>query len=182
MRVVAGKFRGARLFALKGNSTRPTTDLVKESLFNVIQGYFPCENVLDLFAGSGALGFEALSRGAEHCVFVENNRAAIDVIRKNAAHLKLATSNFEIKQQDFAVYIKSLKEKFDVIFLDPPYNKDYLSKAVFAIQENKILADGGILVVESEIGGEEINFAGFEVVKEKQYGRVQISILRGDFT
>jgi len=178
MRIIAGKFRGVTLSALKGNATRPTSDMVKESMFNVIQGYFPCENILDLFAGSGALGFEAISRGAERCVFVENSGQAVNIIRKNAEHLKLAATKFEIHQCDFMSYIKHVNRKFDVIFLDPPYNKGYLAKAILAIWESGILEDDGILVIESEVDGEEVDVEGFEVVKEKKYGRVKITVLK----
>ena len=179
MRVIAGKFRGAKLFSLKGDATRPTADMVKESMFNIIQSHFPCGCVLDLFAGSGGLGFEAISRGAEFCVFVENNRQAVNIIRKNAEHLKLSSSEYKIEPRDFMVYIKSTTEKFDVIFLDPPYNQGYLSKAINIIRDNNILTDNGILVIESEVDGEEIGFDGFEVKTEKKYGRILITVLRG---
>jgi len=179
MRVIAGKFRGLTLETLKSQATRPTTDLVKESLFNIIQGYFPSGKVLDLFAGSGALGFEALSRGAEHCVFVENSGQAVQIIRKNAERLKLDKSEFNIVNRDSEAYIKSANIQFDVIFLDPPYNKRYLVKVIDIIRENGLLTAVGILAVETEVGGEEIAFDGFEIVKQKRYGRVLITILRG---
>ena len=179
MRIISGKFRGAKLLSLKGQSTRPTSDNVKESIFNVIQGHFPCSAVLDLFAGSGALGLESLSRGTDYAVFVENGNAAIDIIRKNAAHVKLESSNFSVVRSDYLTYIKSANDKFDIIFLDPPYNQGYLSKAVEAIHKHRILADNGILVIESEVGGEDVEFANFEVVTTKKYGRIQITVLRG---
>jgi 16S rRNA (guanine(966)-N(2))-methyltransferase RsmD len=151
---------------------------VKESIFNIIQGNFPCGKALDLFAGSGALGLEAISRGAEFCVFVEDDRTAADIIRKNAEHLKLDAATFKLVQCDYSAYIKSAKEKFDIIFLDPPYGKGYLSKVLNAIRLNEILASGGVLVIEREIDGEEIDFAGFEVVTEKKYGRILITICK----
>ena len=178
MRIISGKFRGAKLLSLKGQSTRPTSDIVKESIFNVIQGHFPCGAVLDLFAGSGALGLESLSRGANCSVFVENSNAAIDIIRKNVAHLKLEPSDFSIVRSDYLTYIKSLNNKFDIIFLDPPYNQGFLTKAIEAIHKHGILADNGILVIESEVGGEDIEVADFEVVTTKKYGRIQVTILQ----
>jgi len=180
MRIISGKFRGAKLLSLKGEFTRPTSDNVKESIFNIIQGHFPAGNVLDLFAGSGALGLEALSRGAEKVVFVENSKAAIDIIRKNAEHLKLEQAEFSIILRDYLTYIKATMDKFDMIFLDPPYNKGYLSKAAEAIHEYGILSPDGILVVESEFGGESAELLNFEVVTIKKYGRIQISVLRCD--
>ena len=178
MRVITGKARGRKLKEPNDNKIRPTTDMVKESVFNIIQAYLPCGVVLDLFAGSGALGLEALSRGAERAVFVDNNAAAVDVIRKNAANLKLDCSEISIVKRDFITYMQTAADKFDIIFLDPPYNMGYLGKATDAIREHKILQDNGILVVESEVGGEDIDFAGFEVVTQKKYGRIQITILR----
>ena len=179
MRIIAGKFRGLKLISQKGQNTRPTSDLVKESLFNIIQEHLPCGKVLDLFAGSGALGLEAISRGAEFCVFVENDKAAASIIRQNAEPLKLGASDFRIVQHDSLSYIKSTKDKFDIIFLDPPYNKGYLSKSLENIREYGILTPGGILVIERESSGEEIDVSGFEVVKEKTYGRIRIMVLRG---
>jgi len=179
MRVIAGKFRGIKLDSLKGQATRPTTDLVKESMFNIVQEHFPCERVLDLFAGSGALGFESLSRGAESCIFIEMNRQAVQIIRKNAGYLKLEKQEYEVIQRDFEVYIKNENGKFDVIFLDPPYGKGYLNKAVYGIRANGLLATDGILIIESEVGGEEIDFDGFEILKEKKYGRILVTVLRG---
>jgi len=177
MRIIAGNFRGIKLDSLNGVATRPTSDYVKESIFNIIQNRFPCGKTLDLFAGSGALGLEALSRGAEFAVFVDCNRAAIDVILKNAR--KLNTENFSITQRDYLKYIKSASDKFDIIFLDPPYNKGYLTLAAEAIRECEILSPGGILVIESEVNGENVDFDGFEIITIKTYGRIQISILRG---
>ncbi|MCL2838952.1 MAG: 16S rRNA (guanine(966)-N(2))-methyltransferase RsmD [Oscillospiraceae bacterium] len=178
MRIISGKFRGAKLLSLKGQATRPTSDNVKESVFNVIQSHFPCGAVLDLFAGSGALGLESLSRGADYAVFVENSSAAMDIISKNAAYVKLEPSKFSVVRSDYLTYIKSANNKFDIIFLDPPYNQGCLSKAVEAIHKHEILADNGILVIESEVGGEDVEFLGFEAITTKKYGRIQISILQ----
>ena len=176
MRIIAGKFRGTKLLSLEGQATRPTSDNVKESIFNIIQEYFPCDKVLDLFAGSGALGLEALSRGAEKVIFVDSNKPALDIIRKNVE--KLQTPNISILQRDYLQYIKSATDKFDVIFLDPPYNKGYLKSAVEAIEQNELLSPDGILVIESEVDGENVDFDGFEVVTVKKYGKTQITILK----
>ena len=178
MRIIAGKFRGLKLESLAGVATRPTGDHIKESIFNIIQSHLPCGKVLDLFAGSGSLGLEALSRGAEFAVLVDNNRAAVDVIRRNAARLKLETADVSVVSRDYLSYIKSSIDKFDIIFLDPPYGRGYLAKAVEAIRDCGILAYDGILVIESEVGGESVEFEGFEAIKTKEYGRILVNVLR----
>jgi len=111
-------------------------------------------------------------------VLVDNNRAAVDVIRRNAARLKLETADVSVVSRDYLSYIKSSIDKFDIIFLDPPYGRGYLAKAVEAIRDCGILAYDGILVIESEVGGESVEFEGFEAIKTKEYGRILVNVLR----
>lgn len=176
MRVISGLRRGLKLKAPEGLGTRPTTDRVKESLFNLIQFYFPSDKVLDLFAGSGALGIEALSRGASHCIFVDAERSAISLVQEN-----LRSARFQdqatVLQQTAETFLSSTKETFSVIFLDPPYNKGYLAPVLNLIQERQILQNDGIIVVETERGGEPVPQAGFSVKKSVAYGKTVITIL-----
>lgn len=177
MRIISGKRRGYKLLSPDGDNTRPTTDRVKESLFNIIQMRFPCRNVLDLFAGSGALGIEALSRGAEKAVFVEHNLKAYEVVKKNLSGSGL-NENAVIYRTDSIAFLDECRLRFDVIFLDPPYNKGLISEALGKICQNNLLSEGGIVVAETEAGGENPEHAGFEVIKSAKYGKTIITLMQ----
>lgn len=173
MRVISGKARGTSLYSLEGNHTRPTTDRVKESMFSIINFYIQDRMVLDLFGGSGALGIEALSRGAKKCYFVENSRAAADIIKKNIEKTN-CTENAVLKIVDYKAFLNSVNEKFDVIVLDPPYNKKMCDEAMKIIYERNLLSDDGIIVCETEYG-EEIN-TDFAKKKDYKYGKIKLSV------
>lgn len=147
MRVVAGDARGRKLKELPGMDTRPTTDKVKESLFNIIQFEIEGRRVLDLFGGTGQLGVEALSRGAERCTFVDQRREAVSVIREN---LRLCgyEDRARVLQGDAISFLTSCREKFDLIFLDPPYQTDLLEQSIHEIIAFDILREHGIIVCE----------------------------------
>ncbi len=180
MRVIAGIRRGLKLKAPDGINTRPTTDRVKESVFNIIQSHLPAGQVLDLFAGSGALGIEALSRQCESCVFVENSRDAYSLVEYNLNLSKLS-DRARLVFMDSVSYLKSALEPFDIIFLDPPYNKGFLTPVLQIISEKNLLTDTGIIVVETEKGGETIDNSGFKIIREATYGKTVITVLiRGD--
>lgn len=146
MRVITGTARGRRLETLAGDDTRPTTDRVKEGLFSALQFEIEGRRVLDLFAGSGQLGIEALSRGAAGCVFVDKNPQAVEVIRRNlqAAHLQAGA---QVICQDALAYIRHATERFDILFLDPPYAADLLAAALEPAALR--LMPGGVIVCES---------------------------------
>ena len=179
MRIISGKRRGYKLISPDGLSTRPTTDRVKESVFNIIQTRFPCALVLDLFAGSGALGIEALSRGAETAVFVDSSGASVDIIKKNLKGSGLGDSGLVFKEDSFK-FLKRLRDPefspfaengrqfcgFDIIFLDPPYNKGLVNKAAAEIDRLELLAEHGIIVAETEFGGESVSGDDFNIVKK----------------
>lgn len=165
------------MIALPGEDTRPTTDRVKESVFNIISPYIPSGNVLDLFSGSGALGVEALSRASEHCVFVENNKAAMDVTRRNA-ELARVDDRAKFVISDALSYLERTSAKFDIIFLDPPYNTGLLSKATAKIAQKGLLSENGIIVAESEAQGEEPLCESFDIIKRAKYGKTVIFVLR----
>ncbi|HEX8450135.1 MAG TPA: 16S rRNA (guanine(966)-N(2))-methyltransferase RsmD [Allosphingosinicella sp.] len=171
MRIIAGRWRGRPLLAPPGDSTRPTADRVREALFSMLAsrlGSFEGLQVADLFAGSGALGLEALSRGAAHCVFVENDRRAADAIRANIASLgasgEVLTRNAEHS---------ALPAPADLAFLDPPYGSG-LAPAVLAKLN---LAPGGWASVETG-RGERVEAGGYEVDAERNYGKAKITLLR----
>ena len=152
MRVIAGEARGMRLTAPRGTTTRPTSDRVKEALFSLLQssGHLQGTRVLDLFAGSGALGIEALSRGAEHVIFIEKNRQALDSLRLNLAHTRF-TNRAEVLASDCLQALERLsrqKNHFDLVLLDPPYQAELYEK-VIKLVGTSLLASDGLLVAEA---------------------------------
>lgn len=177
MRVISGLRRGLKLKSPEGLGTRPTTDRVKESVFNLIQFYFPAERVLDLFAGSGALGIEALSRGASYCDFVDADQGAVALVKENlsAAHFEGQAGVHFVNAEHF---LSKVSAPYDVIFLDPPYNKGLLTPMIHTIYERDLLKEGGILVVETERGGEAAPDTYYPVKKSVAYGKTVITILQ----
>ncbi len=177
MRVIAGLRKGLKLKSPEGLGTRPTTDRVKESLFNLIQFHFPTQRALDLFAGSGALGLEALSRGTAYCDFVDSGRDAVALVKEN-----LSAARFEgqagVHQMDARSFLLQASAPYDVIFLDPPYNKGMLEPVIKGIAEQNLLKDGGILVAETERGGEPVPDTYYSVKKSVAYGKTVITILQ----
>ena len=147
MRVITGTARGAKLKTLDGLATRPTSDRVKEAIFNIIQFDIEGRRVLDLFAGSGQLAIEALSRGAGYAVLTDQNAAAVKVIKENLKKTKL-DQRASVFQADYLSYLSTTRETFDIIFLDPPYAENFLEKALQKISEIDILSEGGIIVCE----------------------------------
>ena len=173
MRVVAGTARSILLETPAGLDTRPTTDRIKETLFNMIQAYCPGATVLDLFAGSGGLGIEALSRGANYACFADQDRKAIKCITGNVERTKF-TDRSDIYQSDYQNTILRLKNsdrKFDLVFLDPPYGKELEFKALEALKNADLLADDVLVVVEAKKEHDPSGFAalGFDIKKQKIY-------------
>lgn len=175
MRVISGKARGSSLYALEGMDTRPTTDRVKEAMFSIINFYLPKSRVLDLFAGSGALGIEALSRGAKSCIFVESSHKAAAVVRKNLEKTKLSDAS-EVKETDYKLFLNSCKDCFEVILLDPPYNKKMCEIALGIIFEKGLLAKGGVIICETEAN--ETIETSFQVIKTYKYGKTKLTLLK----
>ncbi|NIK10677.1 16S rRNA (guanine966-N2)-methyltransferase [Alkalibacillus almallahensis] len=152
MRVISGKYKGRNLKAVPGMSTRPTTDKVKESLFHRIGPFFDGGQVLDLFAGSGGLGIEALSRGAEHVVFVDAQSAAVKTIHNNLKTLKV-DQNYDVFRQDAFRAIKAAGKQdrqFDYVFLDPPYGKVSFDKLFEALIDHKVLNVDAMIICEHD--------------------------------
>lgn len=178
MRVITGTARGRKLKELIGMDTRPTTDRVKEAEFSVIQFEIEGRRVLDLFAGTGQLGIEALSRGAAHCTFVDTRREAVSLIRENLAHTQLEDRGTVI-QSDFLAFLTHIKEKFDVIFLDPPYESGMLEKAIETITKIDIVSENGIMVCEngSNSAWPEVP-KPYRLQKEYRYGKIRVALYR----
>ena len=149
MRIISGTLKGRRIFAPKSQITRPTSDRVRESLFSILGEQPHHADVLDLYAGSGALGLEALSRSAKHCTFVENNKSVIKALEKNLTLVKEQQFTLVKTSALQAIKILSKKEKsFDLIFLDPPYQKDELRNILPWISQNNLLMDSGVIICE----------------------------------
>lgn len=181
MRIISGVARGSRLVTLEGTETRPTLDRVKEPLFSIIQAYIKDARVLDLFAGSGALGLEALSRGAKNAVFTDVSEKAINVINQNVQKTKLEDKSIVLNQS----YVETLKQmasenkEFDIIFLDPPYTSGLLENAIREILEFKLLSKEGIIIVETDMESElqKIQNIGLHIKDIRKYGRVMLLFL-----
>lgn len=179
MRVITGSARGRRLKELEGLETRPTTGKVKEALFSVIQFDIEGRRVLDLFAGTGQLGIEALSRGAECAVFVERRRDALQVIRENLEACGM-TDKARVVNGDAVSYLKS-GEKFDLIFLDPPYASGLLEQALEEIVRFDICRRHGIIVAESAADKTLPPLAGpYALYREYRYGKIKLTVYHRD--
>ena len=178
MRVIAGTARGRRLKELPGMDTRPTTDKVKESLFNIIQFDIEGRRVLDLFGGTGQLGIEALSRGAARCTFVDTNRQAAAIIREN---LKMVGFDrlAEVHQTDAAAFLAGCRERYGLIFLDPPYQSQLLENCIQTVAKFDILSEHGIMVCESAAEKQlpELE-APYEKGREYRYGKIKLTVYR----
>ncbi|WP_186565181.1 16S rRNA (guanine(966)-N(2))-methyltransferase RsmD [Lawsonibacter celer] len=178
MRVITGIARGMRLKELPGLETRPTTDKVKESIFNIIQFDIEGRRVLDLFGGTGQLGIEALSRGADHCTFVDLRKEAAAVIRENLAHTRLE-EHARVVQGDCMAFLTGAGERFDLIFLDPPYASDLLEKSLTLIAKIDIVTENGIIVCESAAQAELPDLpVPYEKGREYRYGKIKLTLYR----
>ncbi len=175
MRIISGIRRGHKLYEFSGQDVRPTTDRVKEAVFNLIQAYVPSSRVLDMFAGSGALAFEAVSRGAESAVLIDCDKRSVEIIRRNMTELGFDTM-CKVVEMSCIDYARTCNEKFDIIFLDPPYNKGLIEPALTAIAENELLSDSGIVMLESDNTDFKSEFSGLEMIKQRRYGRTYITI------
>lgn len=176
MRVITGIARGRKLETLSGEDvTRPTTESVKEALFSMIQFEIEGKKVLDLFAGSGQLGIEALSRGARECTFVENNRQALKVVQNNLQHCRLDDKAKVVFSDAFSFLMR--KNNFDIAFLDPPYKKGLIDKTLPVLAA--MMSDDGIIVCETAFE-EKLpeNVDGWRIDRERKHGKTKITLYR----
>ena len=175
MRVITGTARGRKLNTLEGLDVRPTTDQVKEAMFSIIQFEVEGAAVLDLFAGSGQLGIEALSRGAAECVFVERRSDAVHLVQENLALCKL-TDRAHVRQGDALAYLRS-GEKFDLVFLDPPYASGLLEQALTDIAAFDICRAHGIIIAESAADTVLPEMpAPYALYREYRYGKIKLTV------
>jgi 16S rRNA (guanine(966)-N(2))-methyltransferase RsmD len=180
MRVITGKARGVTLKTPQGNHTRPTADRVKEALFSIIQFDIPGAHVLDLFAGTGQLGIEAVSRGAADAVFVDEREDACLLVKENLKRTKL-TEQAKVVRGDYLSYLKNCRERFDIIFLDPPYAEVFLEKSLKIIEEIDILESGGIIIAEHPLGKDLLcDLTGFSRSRDYKYGNTLLTVYRKD--
>ena len=178
MRVIAGKAKGIQLKTPKGMHTRPTADRVKEALFSILHFDLPGTRVLDLFGGTGQLGIEALSRGAAHAVFVDERTDACNLIQENLLKTGLR-EQATVLRSDYQMYLRRCRDKFDIIFLDPPYSEVFLENSLKMITEIDILQSGGIIASEYPLGkvlpGE---ISELFQSKEYRYGKTVLTLFR----
>ena len=182
MRVISGTARGTKLYSLEGNNTRPTLDRVKESLFNIIGLTVRDSVVLDLFSGSGAIGIEAASRGAEKVILCDKSKDAINIINKNIEKTRLQ-QNTKVINSDYKEALKKANCKYDIIYIDPPYATNLVKDSVGEILKNEYLNDSGIIIIETD--EEERIYKELNEIEEKidiydkrKYGRVILIFLR----
>ncbi|MGN1295276.1 MAG: 16S rRNA (guanine(966)-N(2))-methyltransferase RsmD [Bacilli bacterium] len=175
IRIVSGKYRHLVLKQPNVNSTRPTMDKVREALMSSLGFYIQDKVVLDLFAGSGALGIEALSRGAKRCVFVDNNFEAVKTIKENIKSLRIEEET-EVIKCEYMSYLQNSNEKFSLVFLDPPYKeKDSYEKVISYLLNEQRLTEDGIIVLESDVPFDDDS--RFRKTKHYRYGMVHITVL-----
>ncbi len=176
MRVITGSARGKKLITLEGNDVRPTSDMVKEAIFSIVQFELAGAKVLDLFAGSGQLGIEALSRGASLAVFVDSSTDSVKVVRENLKNTGLAQNSRVVAMDSFA-YLGGCKDEFDIVFVDPPYSKDIIPQILPKVVEK--LNNNGIIVCEHDkkdlLPEEAGDFCRF---KTYSYGRIALTTYR----
>ena len=179
MRVIAGKAKGHKLKTIEGLQTRPTTDRIKETLFNMIAFDLPQCKFLDLFSGSGAIGIEALSRGASECVFVEKSKSAYDMILTNLEHTKLKQYAVLLQKevQEALSLLKTQQKKFDIIFLDPPYQSGLAEDVCSKIVEYELLKEQGYIIWERSAQIQRKEICGLNMVKEKSYKTTVMTFL-----
>ena len=184
MRVISGSFKGKKIFEPKDNKTRPLKDLVKESIFNIIEhsNKFNTQlidsNILDLFSGVGSFGIECLSRGSKKVIFVENYSGVLPILKKNLLSLKIV-KNFEILENDIYndKFLSKLNNKFDIIFLDPPFKDKKLNEFLLKLKNFEILNKNGVIIIHRHKDDNDNFSEKFKVVEEKKYGISKISFL-----
>lgn len=185
MRIIGGKARGTKLYTLEGENTRPTLDRVRESLFNIIQKDVPNAVFLDLFAGSGAIGLEAISRGAKKSILCDKNRDAIKIIKKNIEKTR-SREQVELYEADFKEVLKNkLKEKIDIVFIDPPYKTDFAYEAIKILANSKNIKKESLMIIETDEEErilKQIENLEIEIIDKRKYGRAHLIFLkiRGD--
>ena len=177
-RIIAGTAKGIPLKTPSGLSTRPTTDRVKETVFNILRPYIANAKVLDVFSGSGSLGAEALSRGAANAVFIEGDRACAGIIKENLQKTRLIDKAriIAFRMEDAIPILAKEGTKFDLIFMDPPYNRNFIDKTLHLLLENDIMVVSGIIAIEHHRDETALErFETLELVRQEKYGETCFS-------
>lgn len=181
MRIIGGKARGTKLYTLDGDNTRPTLDRVKESLFNIIQRDIPESVFLDLFSGSGAIGLEAVSRGAKKAILCDKSKDAINIIKKNIEKTHLQ-EQVELYQLPFERLLNDkIKEKIDIIYIDPPYKTNFVYNAIKIILDKNLIDQNSIVIIETDEEDriiKEIEPLELEIVNKRKYGRAHLIFVK----
>ncbi len=181
MRIISGSARGTKLFTLEGEQTRPTLDRVKESFFNIIQNKIQDSIFLDLFSGSGAIGLEAVSRGAKKSILCDNSKDAINIIKKNIEKTHLE-NKVKIYNKDFKDLLINEIEKIDIVYIDPPYKTDYIFESLKILTTKNILKEDGLIILETDEKDrilKQIENFKLEVIDQRKYGRAHLIFLKG---
>ncbi len=180
MRIIGGKARGTKLYTLDGNNTRPTLDRVKESMFNIIQNDIQDTVFLDLFSGSGAIGLEAISRGAKKAILCDKSKDAINIIKKNIVKTKFE-KQIELYELSYnKVLTNMIKEKIDIIYIDPPYETNFAYEALKIILDRDLITQESTIIVETdrEELEKQIENLNVKIVSKRKYGRVYLIFLK----
>ena len=184
MRIISGKYRGRRIDNTLPPGIRPTTDSTKETIFNILQNYIDFDNirVADVCAGTGNLGFEALSRGAGKCVFIDQSKRTCQFILQSIKQLGLEKNEYEVEQSDAVRFFKKENDieslKFDLIFMDPPYKELLVNPIAGNIFKNNYLNENGIIVAECALGDGIALVEGYELLQEKKFGETKVMFIQ----
>lgn len=181
MRIISGTARGTRLYTLEGQTTRPTLDRVKESIFNIIQNEIPNSIFLDLFSGSGSIGLEAASRGAKKVILCDKSKDAIKIISKNIEKTHLS-KKVELYNLDYELLLKTkVRENLDIVYIDPPYDSDFAIKSVEILINKKLVNENSIIIIETDNEKkilEGLEKKQVEITDERKYGRAVLIFLK----
>lgn len=180
MRIIGGKARGTKLYTLEGKNTRPTLDRVKESLFNIIQNDIQDSIFLDLFSGSGAIGLEAVSRGAKKAILCDSSKEAMNIIKRNIekTHFEKQVDTYQMQYSE--VLKNKIDEKLDIIYIDPPYATNFAYEAVKIILEKDLVVQDSIIIIETDDEEkvlEQLENLSVEITSKRKYGRAQLIFL-----
>ena len=180
MRIISGTARGTKLYTLEGTNTRPTLDRIKEPLFSIIQNRIKDAIVLDLFSGSGAIGLEAISRGAKKAILCDKSKEAIKIIKQNIEKTHF-TEQVELHNLDFEECLKKLKENIDIIYIDPPYQTEYIKQALVILEQSQFITKETKIILETDDETrivEQVKDFKFEIVDKRKYGIAHIIFLQ----
>ena len=178
MRIIAGEFRGRKLLSVRGMKTRPTSDRIRESIFNILSDAVQDAVVLDLFAGTGAMGIEALSRGAQYAVFIEQNKDALAAVSQNIGNCSLENRT-RVMRWDIVKNLNCLRgmpAPFTLVFMDPPYDQNMVEPALQNLTQSGSLSAGAVIVAE-HTPAETVQAEGLEITDQRQYGKTLVSFL-----